>query len=72
MKHNLGWNYDLDNCIEPDTNSAPLIHEDMMVNVGRKDLLKKIRVSLCFRIKPNFSVEHESVIKVLREGPNDN
>ena len=57
--------------IELNGDSVPLVHEDVMVYVLGEYLLKEIGNRLCFWVQLVFSVEHESMVVVLRVGPDD-
>ena len=56
--------------IQLNGNPIFLVHKHMMVDVRGENLLKQVRVRLSIWIKFTLSMEKESVVVILREGPN--
>ena len=71
MHSSLEWECQFRIEIQLDGNSISLVHKHMMVNVRGENLLEQVRVRLSIGVKFTLSVKHESVVVILREGPNN-
>jgi hypothetical protein len=72
MKCSLNWDDHVEYEVNTDTNSDPLVHEDMVVKVRNEERFKEVWVSLAFGIELTFSVQIKSVVNVLACVPNEN